>query len=220
MTVPRDSKVESWQDDMGRIAAEIVGLYFARNVHRALNEIIAENDDLPPSVFYSYLHTTYANTQTIAIRRQLDTRGDDHVSLARLMKEIEAEPERLTRERFLQTHAFGFPPRTSEDWDRNFAGDTGDHVDPVIVAADRADLDAATTPHKLWANLRVAHADKRRIKPEERATFANLDNAIETIGRLFRKYDLLLRGETIVILEWDVKPEIVALFSMPWIRQE
>ena len=88
MTVPRDSKVESWQDDLGRIAGEVVGLFFARNVHSALNEIITDNDDLPPSVFYGYLHTTYANTQTIAIRRQLDTRDDDHVSLARPADEV------------------------------------------------------------------------------------------------------------------------------------
>jgi hypothetical protein len=205
---------------MGRVAADVVGLFFARNVHRALNEILAENDDLPPShIFYSYLHTTYANTQTIAVRRNLDERDEDHVSLARVMKEIEAEPKRLTRQRFLETHVFGFTERTEDDWYRNFAGETEDYLDPTIVATDRDALRAATKSHKLWANLRVANTDRRRIEPEERATFAELDHAIDVIGLLFRKYDLLLRGaESPVILHWDPKPDLVALFSVPWIR--
>ena len=49
---------------MGRIAAEVVSLHFTRNVHRAINEIIAENEELPPSLIYGYLHTTYANAQS------------------------------------------------------------------------------------------------------------------------------------------------------------
>jgi hypothetical protein len=203
---------------MGRIAADVVGLHFARNVHRALNEILAENDDLPPSIFYSYLHTTYANTQSIAIRRHLDVR-DRHVSLAGLMTEIAAEPERLTRERFLETHVSGFQPRSEDDWDHNFAGDTGDQLDAKIVTDDLDALRTATRSHKRWADMRVAHTDQRGIRPEDRPTFAELDHAIDVIGLLFRKYDLLVRGaKSPMILQWDVKPELVALFSEPWVR--
>ena len=219
MTFPRDSKVESWQDDMGRIAADVVGLYFVRNVHRAVNEIVATNDELPPSIFLSYLNMTYVNTQTIAVRRHLDP-DDRAVSLAGVMTEIAAEPECLTRERFLATHVFGFQPRTEDDWYRNFAGTTDDRVDPKIVTEDLDTLRAATRSHKRWANMRVAHTDRGEIEPEDRATFAELDRAIDVIGLLFRKYDLLLRGaESPVILDWDPKPDLVALFSLPWVRQ-
>jgi hypothetical protein len=217
VTVTRDSKVECWERDIGRIAADVVGLFFSRHVFRAVTAFLTENEDLPPSSFYSYLLSTYGDSQVIGVRRQTDARKQ-HVSLAGLIIEIKTEPERLTRERFLTTHEFGFPPRTEDDWERNFAGETHEHVDPKLVAADLEELEAATEVTKTWADKRVAHTDTKRMTAEERMTIEKIDQGIDTIGRLFRRYDLLLRGESIVILDWDVKADLLPLFRVPWVR--
>jgi hypothetical protein len=214
--------VEKWQDDLAKIAFEVVVLISHRSVYRAVSEIIAANDELPPSLFYSLLSTTYGDSQIVAIRRQAEAEKS-RVSLARLLTEIKAEPERLTRERFLTTHEFGFQLGTEADWKLRFAGKIGKHLDAKIVADDLAELRKATDGLKAWRDLRVAHASRERVQPEHRVTFDHIDEAVEAIGRLFRKYDLLVRGgESPVNMYFDVyldvKPDLLPLFSVPWVR--
>lgn len=98
--VLRDSKIEKWERDLETIKNEVIGLHHNRDVYRTVGRIVDEHGHLPSSLFFNYAQRTYAVTQCAAIRRQAEVDPTRVVSLASLLAEISAEPERLTRERF------------------------------------------------------------------------------------------------------------------------
>ena len=65
-----DSRVQKWQRWLERhIRPEVLSMHWYRAVYREVGEIV-ENANLPPSHFFTYSSETYAQTQSVAIRRQ------------------------------------------------------------------------------------------------------------------------------------------------------
>jgi hypothetical protein len=93
----------------------------------------------------------------------------------------------------------------------------GEYVDPALVKADLDELEAAAEQAKDWADNRVAHTGRERVvKPP---THGELDGAIDTIGRVFERYNLLLLGSSYAYLAPAGVPEdLDALFRQAWVR--
>jgi hypothetical protein len=71
-------------------------MHWHRAVYREVGEIVRANDNLPPSGFFTFLASTYASSQAVAVRRQSET-SSRVVSLGRLLTEIAEDAGRLTR---------------------------------------------------------------------------------------------------------------------------
>jgi hypothetical protein len=215
VAVKPDSKVEKWTRDLERIKNEVLGMHHARNVYRTVGRIVDEHGQLPSSLFFDYLRTTYAISQALAIRRQAETRSARVIALGSLLAEKKKEPARLTRERFLGMYEPGFEDMGERAFAAQFAGAVGDHIDAHIVAVDLHELGAAAAGMKKWADQHVAHAGRRPLKTLP--TFEDLDLAVDTIGDLFRKYALLLTASSWVTLEPVPKHDWLAVFRQAWI---
>jgi hypothetical protein len=81
-------------------------------------------------------------------------------------------------------------------------------------AGDLDDLISAAEGAKHWADNRIAHHGQEPVKESPPPTLDDLDKAIDTIGILFCRYNLLLRGDTFRYpLKWaGVKGDLDLLF--------
>jgi hypothetical protein len=115
-------------------------MYRHRAVFLDVIGIADENEELPESSFWAYFHDTYAITQAVAVRRQADTRSGVG-TLDRLITEIAGDPKRCSREFWVglwekdprpEIEALKQAEANSIFTDQ-FAGDVGDHLDPVLA---------------------------------------------------------------------------------------
>ena len=89
--------------------------------------------------------------------------------------------------------------------------------DFAIVAADRAELSASVQPVKKYVNKYLAHLDE---KPGNvAATHADINAAIDFIGKLFQKYSLLLEVADRPILVPVVAGDLMAPFRVRWLDE-
>jgi hypothetical protein len=218
LTNPEDPVVDRWRHDITVIAGDVTTLYHARSIFRTVNKFIAENEELPRSIFFGYFYSTYAISQAIAIRRLVGQRKDS-VTLEKLLAEIKRDPERLTRERFLAFYDVddvGQRTAAHHAWDLLYASTVGDHVDPALVETDRKALVAVAAPMVKYATERIAHTSREPMK--NRLAFGEIDKAIAAIGPMYAKYARLLNGHA-TTLERSTRADLVRLFSMPWVRR-
>jgi hypothetical protein len=159
-----DSRIAKWLRWLeDGIQPEVMTMNLHRHVFREVGEIIDANGALPPSYWFEFSTDTYATTQAVAIRRQaeVDTRV---ISLGRLIDEIGSDATRVTR-RFwvgLWSNADlvdqGFADAA---FTKQFAPDSGDHLDPTIPAADLAQLTSLADSVKRYVDQHVAHKPGR-----------------------------------------------------------
>jgi hypothetical protein len=214
-----DSKVEKWTRWIeGEIKGEVLTMHHHQAVFQRVSEIVNTREPkLPGSLFFDYFRDTYATSQAAAIRRQAE-QSQRVVSLGRLLPEIAAGPERLTRRRFVGAWPPEEQPRGSDTFSERFAGDLGDHLDPKPVAADIERLEAEAKKVIDHVDQYIAHADEKPVA--ELATFEELNAAIAIVGELFRKYALLLTGDSYATLVPVPQHNWEAIFEVPWIVNE
>jgi hypothetical protein len=93
-----DDLYAKWVKWLETIGNETHTLWLYRDYQRGLSEMTQANNDIPPTTFFHALGVWYAAAQMTGIRRQLD-RDKRSVSLWRLLTDIAAHPEVMTRER-------------------------------------------------------------------------------------------------------------------------
>ena len=154
----------------------------------------------------------------MGIRRQNDRRSDV-VSLARLLREIESNPNVITRERFTSVCS---PDNENVDAvvNQNFdewAGLGGSQVDPerVQTRLDRLQKTVEGIVHHV--NKKLAHTDEG--DPPSGFTFDELDAAMTEIGGLLIDLHLLLKCVALVSAAPTIQVPWRRAFSVPWLPQ-
>ena len=135
MTSDVGAQVAKWRSWIEKdIPSDVVGMHFKRMIWREVQEMVAANPEVGevPSAFWDFYGENYAAAQAIAVRRQAD-RDARTCSLARLIKEMQADAELLTRDYYVglldeRTDSDLLVKRANSDFDR-LAG-SGDHLDP------------------------------------------------------------------------------------------
>jgi hypothetical protein len=93
-----DQRIENgkrWID--GQMKAEIVSMHLQRDTWKLIQAIIEDHGALPDSYCREFVRDTYAITQAVAVRRQVDTHRDA-ARLGKLISEIGDDASGLTRE--------------------------------------------------------------------------------------------------------------------------
>ncbi|HVS48194.1 MAG TPA: hypothetical protein VHJ99_04760 [Candidatus Dormibacteraeota bacterium] len=168
-------------------------------------------------MFFTFLAATYTTSQAVAVRRLSDT-ATDVISFGRLLAEIEASPQTITREWWTGHFDPGWDHTMgAQNWADNFGGSIVDYVDPAVVAADFAELVAKVLPVRKYVNQYLAHTSQRPGRAD--ATYADIDDAIDFIGRMFQRYSLLVEVADRPILVPAVTGDLMAPFRMPWLPE-
>jgi hypothetical protein len=216
---PLNSRREKWLRWIDRIREDTIFAFTSRSMWRGVNQIIADNPDIPDSHFFFYWGESYVSRQASAIRREADTR-DDVAALGRLLLELVDTPELITRQWFVSGYDWGMQHMGDEHFDRwtTGRGSLEDVLDPAVPARDLALLRTSAEMIRDDVNARIAHRSKREPPPKSGAlTFKDLDDALDVMGELVVKYlAFLTHGgwslEAIPQYDW------VAPFRIPWIK--
>jgi AbiU2 len=221
MTSDVGAQVAKWRSWIEKdIRSDVVGMHFKRMIWREVQEMVAANPEVGevPSAFWDFYGENYAAAQAIAVRRQAD-RDARTCSLARLIKEMQADAELLTRDYYVglldeRTDSDLLVKRANSDFDR-LAG-SGDHLDPEIPARDFEVLQNDAHRLRIYVNEHVAHDMAEPTLPEM-PTYADLHAAIDSVGEIFKKYAVTLTGGWWATLEPAIQGDWKAIFRVPWL---
>jgi len=194
---------------------EITILFHHRQIFWRLQKIKRNNCALHENnSFFTFLARSYTDSAMIGMRRQIKI-DDSSISLARLLSEIKETSHLVSREQFVQMYLDAKLPEhvPNEIFDRY----GNSHIDPDKVANDLSYLRGKARACEKWADKRVAHYDKGNVSPAP--LFQDLNGAINAIGTVFKKYDLVLRGSDKPLMPIDLT-DWEDVFRVPWITEE
>ena len=234
-----DERVEKWKDWLEKgISNDVYSMHLQRDTWRRMHEIVDENVSLKEvtSYFWEWLFDIYAKTQAGAVRRQADVNAQV-ASLGQLIHEIKTTPTLLTRDWYLghwvkdetyDENDLRYWRQVGEGvWADKFAGGVGDHIDPAITEADLAELRDGSEKVRTYVDKHVAHFDASVIGrgppvPPERSggslpTLDEVHNAIDLVGRLFKKYSTLFTAADILTLVPVLQDDWEAVFRVQWL---
>ena len=205
-----------WNKWIDIIHKEITSLSIYRHIFWEVQKIIKNNKKIQkPSSFYEYLSNTYSISAVMGIRRQVKI--DKHsISFAKLLKQMSGSPKILSRERYVSLYGEDKRSRKmGEEHFKKFADKSGCYVNPNMIKDDSKMLKEKAKKCEKYADMRVAHFDKRTLKNV--LTFKNIDDCIDFMEELFRKYYLILRADYLssVLPTWQY--DWKDIFAEPWI---
>ncbi len=216
--------IRRWKQWLNTINRDIVGLAHQRRIFREIAEMFRANPTLQQSdgTVWEWLAENYATTAAVGVRRQADRSSRRPViSLERLLTEIAANPGVLTREWFVRQYVQDRPPIARRDFQRmgergfnNFAGPTSKRISARRVLSDRQKLRTAAARVTHYVNKRLAHRARRGYRGP--ATFADLSAAIDELGRLLQRYQLLVNQAAMGFVEPVIQGDWEAVFRVPW----
>lgn len=219
-----DEHVERWRGWIeGPIRNDIIGMHHKRQIWRELGDMLSTNPRVAnmASTFWEWMRETYATTQAIGIRRQAD-RDPRACSLARLIQEMRDDAPRLTRAYFLSLWSQQedeWMMRLAEEAFDQLAGEGGDHLNPEVPRADLASLRSDAAKMARYVNEHVAH-DTAEPTMTELPTFEHMNDALDALGTMFKKYANVLTAGTYVTLEPVIQDDWKAIFRQPWLVSE
>lgn len=158
--------------------------------------------------FGHYLCSSYVSHIGMAIRRQIKI-DKQSVSFAKLLHEIECNPEIITRAYYKNLYAGTSNEEKADDFFNRYSGLIYKHIDPSIPKGDLKELFKHTQYIEKLTDQRIAHRDKRNF--EKNKIIYDLENTVETLKILCEKYNLIFFAEHI-----DLLPD----FHNPILNQE
>lgn len=214
-----DALYELWNEWLSTILTDVRGLLINRHIFQEVQRIIRSNAKIQlESSFYEWMGNVYATAAVIGVRRQLDM-DKDSISFARLLTDIIANPQVLSKDRFVALYeGSNIPDHYAH---RHFDGlfiPGFYHVNPSFVMHHLSALKHRAQPIRKYANKRIAHFDKSEFR--ELPTYAELDNCLNYLEELLKKYLLLFRaeGHQRIVPTWQY--DWRQIFRFPWIEEE
>lgn len=186
----------------------------SRLVFHEVSDIIAANPTIARGgAFIERLRIWYADHIIMAIRRQAKV-DESAISLARLVKEIRAQPQLVGRDHW-RALLRGYAVEDLADgmFDR-LAGAGEPHVSSRIIDEDLAKLRELVRKCETWADKRVAHHDQRGAPVAP--TFNDVAAALDALSDMLIKYHVLVTGDAIAFTTPVIQYNWKAVFDIPW----
>jgi hypothetical protein len=232
----RRERWRTWIDD--QIRKNILTMHLQRDAYMKVTSMLAANKALPDSYWWEFMIDMYITTQAMAVRRQADV--DRRVaSLVRIILELKSHPQLISREYWVGQWRDdpGDQPwiqrEAERGWATQYAGSTGDHLDPAIPTADFDRLTSAASKVNAFVNAHIAHsqstihqpnrkqpADVDAASPDATLSAKEVHEVIDVIGDVFKKYYNLLTASSYVFLVPVIQHDWLAAFRVPWMPPE
>lgn len=208
-----------WTGWLETIYHDVVGMLASRQIWRHVNETLGSAPTEVTSrggMFQSWMFTGYKETQALAVRRQTDVRTDV-VSLGRLIQEVAAFPQVISRDRFLASHRPDDRGMAQGFYD-NLVGAGLSSLPRAAPEADLARLSAGVEHIRTWVDKEIAHWDPRRGEFSAGLTFGDLHASIDLIFEMMNRYRCLLAIGN-VHDEVGLPPGWTRVFEWAWAPQ-
>ncbi len=206
-----DDLYDRWSHHIAVIADDVLALLTSRARFQALFRKLPKHlmDDEESADALRWLLSLWGTEAFMAVRRELDDQAGV-INLRHLLYEIEQRPDVMTRQRFMDRACslacWCHHPKEKETTTGHFEsfelmrfigvyGDEAhDYIHPGFVGQDRALLEHESAAVFRYAQLLVAH---RTPKQDLNIQVSTLNEAIDAIEYLVRKYYLLLNSEVL-----------------------
>jgi hypothetical protein len=171
----------------------------------------------------------YDKVAALTVRRLLDA-DRRTISIPRVVNSIAACPNLITREEYVDLRTRDLcnedreagKDRANSDFD-TFAGPKGKHVSPAMLKSDLDETINKTKDVTKAVSQLVAHYEENAVS---HLKLGDVDDAIDTVGNLFQRLSLLVRGrpqtplEQLLMQEWDsAYGEWELIFYEPWVQR-
>jgi hypothetical protein len=218
MEYPTDTWRE-WVSDLDVIQNEIIELQRRRMIwQKYFARLQAAPIEVQANAFHDWIVRNYAESASIAVRRLIDGKRNNH-SLTSVLERIADRAGEVTFRGFdrIRKGLGG----SFDDGDRRaaFKRLTGhDEVLPAEVPrVDRRELLEKLRRLEDWTHQRVAHRARSDVSS---VTFEDLHRAHDELELTFRKYSELLTGSTLVSYEIQIADGYERLIAQLFRRPE
>jgi hypothetical protein len=214
-----EQKYRKWVRWIDTICTDVGHLCLQKYVFLQVQAIIDANPQLRcSSEFYVLLNHGYTALGAMGVRRQVKTQNGS-ISLARLLKDIQCNPQIMSLERYkLLFCKAGIAEELVEKDFEPFQSPSAEHIDPHMVARDLVLLQKSARSCEEFADRRLAHIDPRNVLPFP--TFDDLHKCIDLIEELALKYRVLLTAKGGNGLTPSIGYNWKKIFRVPWIEED
>lgn len=214
-------KIPQWRIDIHTIFGEVVGMNHDRYIYNEVSEIRSQNLALHVDRFlWTWLSRNYAAGLAVGIRRQAD-HSSDVISLGKLLEDLERNADSLTREWFIAEYLKRDPARdrthSEQAADREFdefAPRGATFASAALIRSDQDRLQGVAGRVRLFVNKRLAHSTRDF---ETSVKMKDLDDALDVMGELLKRYFHLLEQESLISAEVAITTDWKAVLRIPWI---
>lgn len=210
------TKCSKWLRWSRTIEEQLIAAMQSRLIYREIGAIVRQNRDLPQqSLVYGWMTMTYVDSVIMAIRRQIKV-TPQAISLARLMRDMQANPTEIRRERWI-AEGWGDPHHRIGAWAwEQRAGNGALHLDASRIASDADALGRAVATVERWADKRLAHFDRggAPVPP----TYRELDDGPDLLEKMYSRYAGFLIRNMPVTLTPSIAYNWKEVFLHPWLN--
>ena len=217
VSVREEDIFRKWDRWLEVIYKDIQGVLINRHIFWEVQRIIDLNPKIQiNSAFYSWMANVYAIAAVMGVRRQTD-KSEDSVSLVNLINEIMDHPEIISRERYVSSYK-SISHQTAHRHFDNIVGPGRQYINPQTIKDEIETLGEKADKIRKLANRRIAHRNKSDIK--HLPTYAEIDDALDYIETLIRRYLLIFRSVTPLRILPVFTYDWMRIFRYPWIEKK
>jgi hypothetical protein len=205
--------------ELDRVYEEVNGLVWNRHVFWKIQELFRKNKSLhgKSGTFNKWMAHMYTGAMSAGIRRLVDVRKGT-ISFVRLLNGVKACPSCVSRSEYKARCTNPHLPEgyVDRDYD-NLIGKGVDQPDRKTIDDEIAELKRLTTLLKDFVDERVAHTAKDQ--GVTLPTYQHLDDAIDYLDKLVRRYLHLFRGVAMRSMLPTELYDWMEVFRYPWIEE-
>jgi hypothetical protein len=217
---PSDNpKFQKWLIWIEKIHKDTESMLVNREIHKQYLEIVKGNKEIQsPPDFHEWTIRNYGSYIVMAIRRQLDN-DNDVVSLKRLLTELKKSPQLLTKQWFRTLYSnpvnnMPIPMEAFADGDFETHAGKKEYFDPLIAETDLLKLETLSKAITHYANKQIAHRTNIKVT----LTFSEINNFIEELEAIVKKYILLFTGSGYTSLVPVYQYDWELIFTKVWMK--
>jgi hypothetical protein len=206
-------KWNGWLDVLGN---EVINLYTQRHIYNEVRKILEENPKVQePDDFFFWVSVWYSSSMAVAIRKLADN-DKNSISFRNLLEGVRNNPRVVSRARFKQLFVDGNYREflADADFDR-YIGNGNEYINLSVVQNEVDELVLKTSKLKHYVDKRIAHHDKAEFTAIPK--YSDLDEAIDFLGSLYKRYFLIFRcaSHDDLLPNWGYDWKKV--FRYPWL---
>lgn len=210
------SKLTKWLKWLDAIHIDLQNIKTNQHIFWRIQEFFVNNHNIKgPNDFNRFLIEGYLASSVMNIRRQIKDKNDS-ISFARLLSELIDTPHILSKEYFISNYEKN---PTSLEWVdedfKRFAHKGDQHVAADKVKNDLNNLKEKAKNIERIADKKIAHLDKNSEKIK--IDTSELDDCIDYLVELFKKYHILFKGYEGAI-EDEPRYDWTSIFNVAWLQ--
>jgi hypothetical protein len=185
-------------------------------MYKEIGEIVKNNKSIQkPYDFHNWIKLNYVESTFVGIRKLMD-HDKRSISLYHLLKELEANPQVITRESHLSFYSKQNKIIGNKCFDR-IAGSGSNKLSKRVPQNDLKQLKNAEDKIRKIVNQKIAHLDRKNLK-RKYPTFHEVVDVISLFEKIFLKYQLLLSADAPSHMLPAWQHDWMRVFLKPWLK--